>query len=77
MTYFVISNSDGDTHINPMSKDELLKNLKENYWGDECEVRGELPRESDTNYWGDSIVIIKGEVVAPTPKKVVEEYDID
>jgi hypothetical protein len=31
--YFVISNSDGDTTVKEHSKDELEKNINDQYWG--------------------------------------------
>ena len=72
--YFIVSNSDGDTNVESVSKEELIKRLDEQYYG-EVEFLNEIEDE-DTNYWGDSILIIKGEIAVPTPKKVIETYEI-
>ena len=73
--YFVISNSEGDTTITPVRKKELLERINEHYWG-RREYLSEIPQERDTNYWGDGVLIIKGEVVVPTAKEKVIEYEI-
>ena len=82
--YFVIRNSDGDTHVEPMSKEELMKGITPNEDGDtdyghidNVTFFDKIHEDNDTNYWGEGILIIKGEVVTPKPKKVVETYEID
>lgn len=72
--YFVICNSNGDTTIHVLDKETLLKGIEENYWGS-MEFLNKIP-DSDTNYWGDSVVIIKGEIVTPTPLITVTKFDI-
>jgi len=32
-TYFVISNSDGNTTVTKLTKEQLLEAINENYWG--------------------------------------------
>jgi len=77
--YFIISNSDGDTTVTEMSKEELLLAIEENYWGDRTPMTLQDYHESrsDTNYWGESIMIIKGNVVVPTPKQVITKFEIE
>lgn len=75
--YFVIINSDGDTRIDCISKEELLKRINDNYYGEHRHFLDIMPTESDTNYWGDNILIIKGSVVSPQEKKVVTEFTIE
>jgi len=75
-TYFVISNSDGDTTVTEFTKEQLLKAIQENYWGERPPFAG-LPKDEDTNYWGDNILIIKGKVVCPVPEQVVTKYNIE
>ena len=75
-TYFVINNSDGDTSVTQLTKQQLLEAIKENYWGKKEAFPG-LPKDGDTNYWGESILIIKGKIVQPRPEKVVTRYNID
>ena len=74
--YFVIQNSDGDTHVNQYSKEELLEELNNE---DSFAMLGFLGRieESDTNYWGENCLIIKGEIVKPEPKQVIEAFEIE
>lgn len=74
--YFVIKNSEGDTRVTEMTRDGILKELSEDgsgYRGKD--VMSEI-KEKDTNYWGDGFIIIKGKIVTPKIKKVVEEYDL-
>ena len=83
--YFIISNSDGDTHVRMLTKAEMAERLKEDAEnGDNsCDIYfDEMPLKSDTNYWandgGDTVsLIIKGRVVSPKPKNRVTEYEID
>ena len=75
--YFVILNSDGDTRIDCVSKEEMLKRINEKYYGEHKNFLDVMPTESDTNYWGDNILIIKGSVVCPKEQKVVTEYNIE
>jgi hypothetical protein len=75
-TYFVINNSDGDTTVTELTKEQLLKAIQEHYWGDK-EIFAELPKNNDTNYWGENILIIKGKVVTPVPEQVVTKYNIE
>jgi hypothetical protein len=80
MPYFVIHNSEGETCINQLSKEQLLKRIKPEV-GEKGGHYGEvgfLPKieESDTNYWGDNILIIKGDIIVPKPIEVVKEYEI-
>ena len=69
--YFLISNSDGDTHVEPLSEKELLKRLNDE---NGIDFLSELPKEMDTNYWGEGVLIIKGEVVVPKEETVVTKY---
>jgi len=74
--YFLIRNSDGDTSVTPMTKDQLLKSLNDEDFGSDVKFLSEVPSYEDTNYWGGKALLIKGEVVTPTPKEKVIEYTI-
>lgn len=74
--YFVIHNSDGDTTVTQYTKEELLEQINDNAWGSNVDFIGEIPSNGDTNYWGEGILIIKGSISLPIPKKVITEYDI-
>ena len=75
-TYYIISNSDGDTTVTEMSKSELLVAIEENYWGNRTPLLG-IPESNDTNYWGESLMIIKGKIVTPLVEEVVTKYTIE
>ena len=73
-TYFIISNSDGDTTVEELTKDMLNKRLEE-YIEDldpEC-IPTHMSEiiDSDTNYWNDNILIIKGTIVVPKEVDIV------
>lgn len=76
MTYFMIYNSDGDTRVIPMSKEELLKRVQPEDEEDQQEFFNTFPDNKDTNYWGDKALIIKGEIVSPRPLTSVVTWDI-
>ena len=82
MSYFIISNSDGDTTVEMVDKDELLKRIQPEDGEEDFCYYGRVGflakiEENDTNYWGGNILIIKGEIITPKPKKVVKTFDID
>ncbi len=85
MSFFVITNSDGSTFVDKLTEEELLNRLKPeesdgkgkgwfSYYGMPGFV--EKLKESETNSWGNKILIIKGEIIVPKPKKIVEEYEV-
>jgi len=78
-TYFVISNSDGDTTIGEYTKSELLKLLEAKDFGNVFPFTRfpQFPENPDPNYWGDNILIIKGKVVSPKPVETVTKYEIE
>ena len=76
-TYYVISNSEGDTIVEEVSKQELLERIEEGYYGRDRMPFAGLPENHDTNYWGEGILIIKGKVVCPVAEQVVTKYNID
>ena len=73
--YFTIHCSeDGDVRVHQDSKEELLQKITEHYYGDSeffSSLQGTDPQE-----WGDKLLIIKGEIVVPKPKKIIEKYEI-
>jgi len=76
--YFVITNFDGDTRVDTYSSKEEL--LRDGYIDEYLKHDGIFEAgdkiNNDTAMWGGEALIIKGEVVCPTPVKVIEEYDI-
>ena len=71
--YIIIRNSDGDTHVECVTKDALLERIND---GELQDVFNKMPLEYDTNYWGGSVLIIKGEIVSPEAKTKITEYVI-
>jgi hypothetical protein len=73
--YFVIHNSDGDTTVEQLTKDELTERINDKYYG-KVEFLGRIWK-SDTNYWDDGLLIIKGNICVPTQAEVVLKYKLD
>lgn len=71
MSYFVIDASeDGEVSVNRLSKEELEKRLNEKYWGSEPKFLS----ENDDLARIAGLMIIKGGLITPQPKKVVEQW---
>ena len=70
MKYFVISDSEGDTFIDLVSEETLLKRLEEEYYGEDVKFKSSFGDSEELN----QILIIKGEIVVPTPVKKVIKY---
>jgi hypothetical protein len=77
-TYFVITNFSGDTRITPYTKEKLLKAIDDGDYGDYVHFFNDVTDGSnDLSYWGsDDILIIKGEVVTPTPVTEIVRHTI-
>lgn len=73
--YFVIYNTDGETFVEMLRKDQLITRLNEKYYGE----RGFIEKitEHDTNYWRDNILVIKGNLIVPKAKKVIIEHEVE
>lgn len=74
--YYVITNSDGETMVEEISKEELEKRLQpdERYYGNR-DYLDKVP-DLDTNYWGEDVLIIKGSIVVPEAVEVVTQVKI-
>jgi len=78
--YFAIRvNGDGEVNVEQLDKTHLLERLNEDYYGSP-KILSDIP-DDDPNYWGGAdngaMLILKGEIVTPTPKQVVQEYEIE
>lgn len=66
-TYFLINNSDGDTHVEILTEDQVRGRL------DEASLNfldaNSILNECNTDYW-EGCLLIKGEVVVPQPKTI-------
>lgn len=72
-TLFMIYNSDGETFVRIVTPEEVLQDIKDN--GNKSSFMSSLPNVSDTNYWAGPI-LIRGEIVCPTPVEIVKTYEI-
>ena len=74
--YFIINNSDGDTTVRLISKEQLLRDLDAGDYGTDPQFLDNIP-ESETNYWGEEkYLIIKGSIVTPKAKEVITKHEI-
>lgn len=73
MKYYLITSNDDGADISEYTEEKLLERINN---GDEYNFTGEFPPEPDTMYWGNIELIIRGEVIIPKKKKVVERYEI-
>jgi len=78
MSYFIINNSDGDTYVEKVDRNELLNRLNDReYYGYNVNFLDKIPND-DTNYWRENdILIIKGKILVPKPKTVIKEFEFD
>jgi hypothetical protein len=67
---FRIWNSSGDTYVEVVKKEDILKELQSGEV-DETAFLSEIPRD-DTNYWDDKFLLIEGKIVTPRPKTIVK-----
>lgn len=72
--YYVIKSGEDGCKVSCLTKEELVNNLNEKYWGDVKYL--EKFDTNDPNYWGESILIIKGEAIVPKSVKIVESYTV-
>jgi hypothetical protein len=73
--YFVIRNSDGDTHVDTVTAAELKRRLDSQYYGEDPVFKDRV-HETDTNYWDGKILIIRGEAFVPKAVQRVTEWDV-
>ena len=76
-SYFVIHNSEGDTTVEKLTREQLLERLnpQEPYYGRHTTPMDKIPNE-DTNYWYGELLIIKGKIVTPWTVEVVTKIEI-
>lgn len=75
MVYFMIYNSDGDTRVLSLSREEVLERLNPEDEEDRQQFYDSFPGERDPAYWGKTL-IIKGEVVHPEPEEVIIKWGL-
>lgn len=76
--YYVIRTGCNGASMERMTKKQLLKSLADKDWGDEgtathvFDQRGCVDLTAHTG-----LTIVKGTIVTPRPKQVVETYEVD
>jgi hypothetical protein len=81
-SFFVVSNSDGEIEIEICSETDLLKWINEQHWGDDVTFMGTSDFQNQRvghNHWPheNGILILRGEIVIPTPVVEVVRFKID
>ncbi len=66
---FLIANSDGDTTVAQKTEAEFLEELNDGDYGDTPVFLSAIEREG-------ALLLIRGEIVQPKPKTVVQEYEL-
>lgn len=72
--YFVITSDEDGGHIQRFSKKELEKELEDG--GIESLFKTSIENASMLSYWGDEMLIIKGNIIVPEPKKEVTVWEV-
>lgn len=72
--YIVLVPGEDGLSAECLSREELLKRIKEEYWGHR-EFLDRIP-DRDHNYWGRTIIVIKGTIVVPQPVETVTEWTV-
>ncbi len=73
--YFILNSSEDGISINgPLTKEQVLDRLDENYYG-EVNFLNDIPNDFIDS--GSGMVIIKGQIVLPKPKQVVQSYEVE
>lgn len=83
--YYIVYSGEDGIDVDEVSKGELLKRLapelgeKGTSRYGEVEILDKMPEIQDGQFGknGYSLFIIKGKIVSPIAKKVVEEYEVE
>lgn len=73
--YFIFTNDDGDPSLKPLTRNELLKNLNQKYYGN-VEFRTLEWLIANSVEYLNGAILIKGEIVVPHAKETVTEFDV-
>lgn len=76
MYILISSDEDGEFKIEEASKKDILNSIKDLDYT-HFVTKDYLKKEIDPAYWGEKILIIKGEIIEPRAKRVVDIYEID
>lgn len=76
MFILILSNEDGETRIEQLERDVLLKRLNEGYWGDLEFVTDLEDVSNDPAYWGRRALLVEGQLVAPRPEQTVTSWTL-
>ena len=74
MYFFIYCSEDGDVSVVKYDRDDLLKDIRNEYYGP-IDFHTDLI-ERNPQYWNNKALIIKGEIVIPKPIEIVKDYEI-
>jgi len=74
MYYFIYCDDDGEVAVSEYNRENLLQALVDQDYG-EIEFLKGMSLGNYPQYWGNKVLIIKGEIVVPKPKKTVKEFE--
>ena len=75
MYYIIHCSEDGEISVSEFTEEKLLVELNDDYWGTNGfieKIDSDNPQEWDA----DKLLIIKGEIIKPKPKKIVDTYEL-
>lgn len=72
MSYFLIYPTEDGPRVRQFSTPEGVRAF---FDGEPIKGFRANTNEPDPNYWGEQCLIIRGEIVVPQPKTVVQEWD--
>ena len=71
--YFLVSQFDTDAEVRRLTKEQLIESLNDGNYPDGFLSKLE---DKDPATWEMKSLLIKGEIVVPVPKQVVEEWEV-
>lgn len=78
--YWINCSEDGDVRVHVYTKRELETELDRRARavddGESAPVFSQTIPEADPQYWDGKSIIIKGEIVVPSPRDVVQKWEL-
>ena len=78
MAYFLLSRGgSGNGSCDDFSQKQFLEWMRRKYQKGDSPTFDTKLSTSMMEYWGDKYVLIKGEIVVPTPKQSITEWTVE
>lgn len=74
--YIMYGNEDGEVYIEAVDQDELKQQLADGEYGDPPRFLSAIPNGDMHDQEGSWVLIVKGELVVPSPRTVAVTYDV-